>query len=269
MDDAPIKKSLDENGFAVLDFFSPEETGEYLGYFAARAADLSLQNGIHITMANSGASLKKRINDFLLERSRERITEKLGNCRVFGAGFIIKAKNTPESKVYPHQDWSFTDERRNGRSFTLWVALTDSTEEMGTIGVVPKSHLWSDILRFTPNEVYHNGENNWFNVNDADFEYLPLKAGQAVLWDHRLIHQSMPNRSAVDRVHVSFAILPENETLKLFWKSPFDGDILEFDVDDDFYNRHAPADFYTYYLEKRTPEGMLPVARHRRATERV
>jgi hypothetical protein len=46
---------------------------------------------------------------------------------------------------------------------------------------------------------------------------LPLKAGEAVLYDHALVHWSGPNRSATTRVAAATVALPRKQPLVCCW----------------------------------------------------
>src|SRR5690606_39245624 len=102
-------------------------------------------------------------------------------------------------------------------SYTLWVGLTEITEEMGTTGVLEGSHRFLKRIRYTPDEIFHKQKKHQIQVTEDDFKIIPLKAGQAILWDHSLIHHSMPNHSERDRINISFGLTQESADLKLYW----------------------------------------------------
>lgn len=93
-----------------------------------------------------------------------------------------------------HRGPSFVDEVNGQRSYSVWIPLCDVSPENGALGVVPGSHRTAAPRRW-------HDETRW--VRDLDPEavvFLDLRAGDGVLFDHRLGHASSPNRSTTSRV---------------------------------------------------------------------
>lgn len=90
-----------------------------------------------------------------------------------------------------HQDIAST---KCDRAWRLWIPLRRADEHHGTVRVVPGSHclglLPHDIAetRYSPRIAPHH----WDHL---DAEALRLPAGDAVLLDPLLVHESVPNRS--------------------------------------------------------------------------
>jgi ectoine hydroxylase-related dioxygenase (phytanoyl-CoA dioxygenase family) len=105
--------------------------------------------------------------------------------------FVTKTKGE-NSYMPPHQDWSFVDEQQF-RSLNIWCSLVDVTQESGAIYLLRGSHLLPFTARGT------NTENYFEKVTVMNFNtltYLPMKAGQVLLYDHRMIHASPPEYAA-------------------------------------------------------------------------
>jgi hypothetical protein len=78
---------------------------------------------------------------------------------------------------------------------------------------------------------------------------IPLRAGQAVVMDSRVVHFSAPNTSAHERVVAAFVVAPEEAELVHWW------------AEDDALVRHeVSADFYVAY-QVGTPPDEVPGVR--------
>ncbi len=98
-----------------------------------------------------------------------------------------------------HQDRAVTLEEADSTDMvTVWVAITDATQENGCLQVIPKSHR-SSMLRHCP-QPQLSIPTAQFNADDA--LPLPVKAGGAVLFHPQTIHSSLVNKS--DTIRWSF-----------------------------------------------------------------
>ncbi|MFN8287511.1 MAG: phytanoyl-CoA dioxygenase family protein [Chitinophagales bacterium] len=104
----------------------------------------------------------------------------------------------PQSELYVHQDWSFTDEKQF-RTYTFWLPLMDCFAENGTIHAIKGSHLKLNHIRGA-------GINAAFdNVQRAIRKYMEpqnVSAGEALVFDSALAHYSPPNNTNSIRVCV-------------------------------------------------------------------
>lgn len=92
-----------------------------------------------------------------------------------------------------HQDRAVTLEEADfTQMVTVWIAITDATEENGCLQVVPNSH-HSKMLRHCPSPQL-NIPQSQFASEDA--VPLPVPAGGAVLFHPQTIHSSLVNNSA-------------------------------------------------------------------------
>jgi ectoine hydroxylase-related dioxygenase (phytanoyl-CoA dioxygenase family) len=70
---------------------------------------------------------------------------------------------------------------------------------------------------------------------------VPLRAGQALLFNQRLFHCSGPNLSNTDRVAATAVLVPRDSTLRYYHTNSDEsgGGIEVFEVDPTFYTRHS------------------------------
>ena len=183
-------------------------------------------------------------------------------------------KRSGSDGVLPlHHDPTFVHEPVE-RSVTLWIALDDIGErpDNGPLHVLPGSHRAAEHLRGTRIEPLwqHDIERLWAHT-------LPIEicAGDAVVWDSRLVHGSSPNRSGRPRRAAVGVIVPRSAPL-LHAAADESDKIAVFEVDDEFYRwcgfraiREEPPDELPSAVVERpaphTTEDYLALAdRHRR-----
>ncbi len=260
--DAALQNFLDENGYVVLNLLSHPEVAVYVSDYEKLKQDLRFLNGVQISFEHPSSEVRSRISKQLIQKIQSNLNAVMQRYKLFQGSFISKAPATGNSAIPMHQDWTFVAEQNGFESYTLWIALCDITKEMGTVGVVPQSHKHLHQTRYSPNEKYVAR----YNLNEfsqgKEIGIFELNAGQALLWNHKLIHFSTPNVSDKERLNMTFGITGSDAPLKLFWLSPLTDKILEFDVPDDFYYRNNSAVLSAYYNSKTNPENMTPVRSH-------
>lgn len=135
-----------------------------------------------------------------------------------------------------HRDWMYIDERRGDRSFILYIALEDQMAENGAIRFLPRSHRLHGPLCGT--RLIWPWLMNRNVIRDRQLE-LPLRAGEAAVWDNSLIHSSGPNSSGELRLAVGVWFRPVEVGLAHFSR---DGDhhAVRYGVDECFFTSETP-----------------------------
>lgn len=153
------------------------------------------------------------------------------------------------SDLYLHRDWMYVDERAGYRTYVVWVALQDITRENGALQVLRGTHQLDRSLRGTELNP------TWLNHHDAIRPRLlevPVRAGQAIIFDNCLVHCSLPNNTSEPRVTTATGWRPAEAPLVHFRRISEDA-AARYDIDDEFFFDNTPAS-----LMARPPD--LPVA---------
>lgn len=108
--------------------------------------------------------------------------------------------------VGAHRDPTFVDERRF-RSVGIWCAVDEVDRSRGTLEVLPGSHRPDGEVRVHQSE--HNLLPTLRPEVEQRFEAIPLGAGEAIVYDHSLVHRSGPNRGPNARVAVMTHLVPD------------------------------------------------------------
>jgi ectoine hydroxylase-related dioxygenase (phytanoyl-CoA dioxygenase family) len=153
------------------------------------------------------------------------------------ANWVVKDPSLGDTTVPLHQDWSFVDERRH-RTMNLWFPLTDVDEQNGCLEVVAGSHHVSTDHRAHTDQCRF--DNLAPQLRQGYTTFVPMKAGQALVYDSALLHCSAHNTSLQRRIAVNTLLVPQGvTTLHPYRISPKQVEL--FGVDDEFFLRHVPG----------------------------
>jgi hypothetical protein len=178
---------------------------------------------------------RRKISDQLTSVINSELSKHLINFRLLGAAFVVKPP-LGHANLEPHQDWNLVDETI-ARSFNLWIPLVDVNSNNGAMYVLPKSHFKLPAFR-GPNissllKDFHSLI--WKNMN-----VINMTAGEALLYDHALIHASRANRSNSIRIGIVFGIIPKNADMLLYFNN--NDNIQAYHCDPNFFLSHNPQD---------------------------
>ena len=199
-DDA-LDKELLERGYVVVPFLKPEEVDELMSFYYEHHSP-SL-DGMYATAHVSDIPFRMKMNNFIKEKFARAVAEFCYDCNPLGGSYIAKGKGE-KGVLTPHQDWNIVDENKF-RSFNIWVPLVNLTYQNGAICVVPESHTWQKTYRSANiSSVYQDREEEfWKNM-----QRLYMNAGEALIYDHRLIHASGANSTDEIRLACVFGVIP-------------------------------------------------------------
>ncbi|GMU01391.1 hypothetical protein KH5H1_55110 [Corallococcus caeni] len=197
----------------------------------------SVGMGFHATMFSRDVALRTRVDIAVRELLAPKVLPLLSRYRAVVGNFVMKEHGRRDSEVPVHQDWSFVEEPRL-RSLNVWCPLVDTTPANGRLHVFKGSHNFVRVLRgpFFPNPYVTLAQ----EIRERFLTELPLRAGDAVIYDHGLVHASPHNVSGQARLAVNLALVPEEADLIHGYldRSREDRRPEVFRVDDAFYLRN-------------------------------
>ncbi len=184
---AEKQRELMDSGYTIMDFL-PDETLSRLRAYGHEHFN-SIPQAFFASSHLPDIALRRAANDTVLEHIQPLIPAILEGGKLLGGSFLIKREGK-NSALQAHQDWNIVDEE-NFCSYNLWVPLVDVDESNGTLAVLPGSHLIGMTYRGPglPSPLAHLEKKLLKHLQP-----LTVKAGQVVLYDHRLIHGSPPNQ---------------------------------------------------------------------------
>ncbi|MCF8463358.1 MAG: phytanoyl-CoA dioxygenase family protein [Flavobacteriales bacterium] len=212
--DKQLQRHFDDFGFVRINLLNLEETEELLNSY--EALPRPRESGFHCTMFSPDADLKTSVDSIIKNALVEKLKPHFKQHTALYGNFMVKEPGE-ESDWFVHQDWTYVDEAQHV-SVAVWVPLVDLTEKNGVLCVVPGSQK-------IPNTVRGPGVHDpWTDlhqvIKEEYHEKVFLKAGEAIVWHHRLVHFSPPNMSDEPRIAATLICTPTNVPVYHYWKDP-------------------------------------------------
>lgn len=214
--DPELEEQLWEKGYVVVPFFD-EKTVEEVFQFCRKyttmnsTLDRDEVGKMYASTHSPDIAYKLAMNDRIMSFYRPFVEKYFIDPLIMGGSFILKPVGKGVS--HPHLDWSLVEEGPF-RSCNCWVPLIDLHDDNGIIEVLPGSH------RLYPT---YRGPNIPDTTNDLQQFYwdtmikLYMKAGEALIYDHRLIHGSKDNMSNIPRPATACAVTNKKAALRLYY----------------------------------------------------
>lgn len=229
LENEELNQQLFSEGYVTLPLLDKGEIESLGELFYQHHSDSDVQGGLYVSASQKSEKAIHEMSDSIRETFRRSMQEHVMNGQTLGGTFISKPANQNEA-LEPHQDWSIVDESRF-RSFTIWVPLMDVDENSGCMYVLPKSHNSMRGYRHLtiPSIFGQIYSHVWKHMVP-----VPLKAGEAIIFDHALGHASRPNRSNKVRIAATHSLLSTNPEMRFYWNNK--GTVEEYIGESDHYN---------------------------------
>jgi len=204
---ARLEKKFQREGYLVLPLLSKLEVTSLLDFFKEKYnIDFS---GFHSTHFLKDAKLKEEVHHKIASVLETHLQKYLLDYQALFGNFMVKS--TGENSRMPlHADWTYVDED-HFQSLGVWCPLVDTNEENGRLGVVPKSHLLKKNYRGPQIPTPFHEYNEYIIENYGNL--LKMKAGEVVVYDHRLLHFSPANLSKGVRPALNLVMVPTEAPL--------------------------------------------------------
>ena len=240
-----LDQQLKEKGYAVVDFLDEHSTCELLNFYEVHTGD-GAKSGFHASMFHTDTNYRQNMDNAIMEAFSEGFKNHFveGYQQLY-ANFMVKEVGA-DSEMRMHQDWTYVDEDLHD-SYAIWVPLLDLTDSNGVFTVFPYSHQLNNKVRGPG--ITCPFEQQWRNMDAALFKPIYLKAGQAVIWNHRLAHFSPPNMSDGPRIAATSIVVPEGAEVLHYFKPSADEPVEQYAVNHDF--------FMQYEISKRPNADLL------------
>jgi hypothetical protein len=217
---------LREQGYAVVPFLNKEEIQSITQFFYAHHP--YLPDGMYASSHAGDFDFRQKMNEEIKRVCQRAVDVTFQNATALGATFMVKSKGENGS-LHPHQDWSILDESKHF-SYNIWLPLVDVNEANGTLLILPDSHKLYDNIRGL------NIPSSFGKVMDEVWQYLVpihMKAGEALVYDHRLLHASGINKTDTPRLVIVYGLIPSGAEMRYYYGR--DGQIEEYACTPEFY----------------------------------
>lgn len=217
-----LEAKITRNGYAILKNLLPEMDCDKLEAFFT-AFDTVDSRAFTISNWNNNADYRRKIYNQLSNALYPSVNKILLNYKPVMAVFASKRPGI-KSEMLLHQDWSLVDETEY-RSVSVWIALCDTNGTNGNLQVAEGSHLYAGYPRGMNLPVPF--ENIRAELEQQFLTDIPLSKGDAIVFDHRLIHCSPENKSAGMRLAAVLALIPSEAELIHYYSALGDGKAIE------------------------------------------
>ncbi|MFK7784697.1 MAG: phytanoyl-CoA dioxygenase family protein [Crocinitomicaceae bacterium] len=225
--DAEIQRQFDEDGFVKISLLDQSEIEELASmrehYFPEKGSVFFSSSYL------DDFDLKTEISDRIKATIQSKIAERFANYRLIGAAYLIKGVG-PHSEMPMHQDWTIVDESKF-YAVNVWIPLTETNEENGTLELMKGSHRWNSALRAPTLPMSFDGH---------QYKILPkltvveAKLGEVIVLNQATIHYSKPNMTDEIRPAITASLISNKAQLKFHYWDKARNQIEEFSQKDDF-----------------------------------
>lgn len=196
-------------------------------------------NHFYATAHSPDFNFRKQTSDFIKKIVEPCVKNTLCNYTLLGGSYVVKPGNG-KGILQAHQDWNLVDETK-ARSYNLWIPLVDVNENNGAVCVLPQSHAKQTTYRGP------NIPSPFKNIEQELWPYLTtlsMNAGEALLYDHALLHGSPPNKSKTERLGIVIGIIHEGVKMQIYGND--NENIKSYACDENFFlSKNTLTDFIT------------------------
>ena len=223
-----LQQRIEESGYVTIPFLNHEQVENLFALYQESAQDAS---GFHCTMFNPDKDYRRSVDAQIKGSISDKLTELIEGANMLYANFLVKEPGE-ESNFFVHQDWTYVDESKSS-SWAIWIPLIDTDLSNGALHLVPSSHRMKNHFRGPGIADALDGLHDI--IRSEHGIAVNLKAGEAVIWDHRVVHYSPANLSKDRRVAATVILTPRGEKVIhcRATSNPLEVDI--FDVNTEFY----------------------------------
>lgn len=164
--------------------------------------NLNPESGFFTSTFSTNTDYRRKANDYILELLQPVLDSAFDNYQILYANFMVKPPGAG-SVCDLHQDWTYVDEEKY-YTLNIWIPLLDIDVNNGTIHFIKASHSFDKRVR---------GRDIWWpyfdrrqHMVDTMVTAVPLKAGEAAIFNSKTFHYSPPNNTSNTRVAVSVVV---------------------------------------------------------------
>lgn len=195
-----LQKRFEEDGAVILPNFVDPKKLKRIQELYEEYGEKDLET-IHSNTFDGEAEFNHKLRYECKDLFQESVDAKFENHSVSGGAFLLKGIGE-KSVASLHQDWTLVDETQF-TSASIFCPVEDVSLENGCLQVLKGSHKWfyNNSRSISIPSVFVE-----FSQINKGLVAMPVKAGEAVLFDHKVFHGSMQNHTNKIRVAVAIGI---------------------------------------------------------------
>jgi hypothetical protein len=239
-----LNDDFNKNGYVIINHLE-NSIPERLQNIYEKHSIESVNSGFNTTHFSQNRKYKEEVLALAKDIFDKNIAELFNQYEVFFSNLMIKKANSNE--VLPvHADWTYTDERKY-TTISIWIPAINTTLDNGTLGIIPFSHNLYEEIRGP--EIVSSYRKFDKILKEEKGVLLPISNHQAIIYDLRLLHFSLPNQSDDTRIAINITIKPKSAEL-----IHYSGQGVEI-----FKFNQLDQNFFLKYNAHQIPEGTKPI----------
>lgn len=227
--DSALQEQFHDEGYVIVPFISQAQIDELFAIYK-KCYPEGVEGFFSTTFANN-VEHRELVNRSIREVCSKEINDLFHDFKILFSSFIVKAPGE-NSRLIMHQDMTLVDEDYFS-GINIWCPMVDLNETNGAIEVLPKSHRFYKTYRGSSiPDIYDNVKDEVRSLMKPCY----LKAGEAIIFDQSIIHNSPPNLSETERPTINTFVAHADAKIKIcYWDKENHGDNVEiFEQEDDF-----------------------------------
>jgi hypothetical protein len=232
--DPQYDAAFQEHGYLIMDLLTAKDIADLKLVFKAVEAQHTFDFVASVVLQD--IEMRSFIHQNILQVFERSLLPALNKYKFVLGSFVAKRAASEYGKFPLHQDPTFVEEE-NHAGLSIWCPLVDVDKTNGCLGVLPGSHRLNNLYRAPGMLPYPELVDT---IEAGYMHYIPMKAGQVLFMNTRVIHGSPPNLSAAMRPVAAGVAIPAHLPL-LCCHVDEEADPAKtnvFQVPDDFYLRH-------------------------------
>lgn len=195
-----LEEQLNREGYVVVDLLDHDDILKFREEYDKYFGELDRTPGRFTTLQHTDSSTRNKMHDFIVKEMDIPLRKFFKDFVIPVSQFYTKKAHT-SGDIDLHADSSLLLNHQLEPHYAIWVPLLDVDADLGTLTVIPRSHLSQNVFFSGSLGGYHHNHMDWLRAHEVP---LTLKAGQAVIFDNNLLHNSTANKKDIDRVCVTF-----------------------------------------------------------------
>jgi hypothetical protein len=239
--DSLLQKDFEKKGYVLMPSFLDRKGIDTLLALFTKFQD-EYSGPFHASHFSTNTVYKRQVHDLIAGTLFPPAAPYLNDFLPLFGNFMIKNPD-PAASMSLHADWTYVDELQY-RSLAIWMPLVDVDIENGCFGVIEGSHKVVNTIRGPLIKQSNRGrEGEWENRYGKP---IPMKAGDAIFYDHALLHYSTANKTNKVRPALNLSLAPASAQWLHYCQPDGTNEISLYKV--------SSPDFYINYIHFQRPE---------------
>lgn len=256
--DAELADKIHKEGYAILPLLTDDMLVKLKEIYRREHSLKTKNGGMFYSVYSSDNAYRNRVHTEIQQVLAPLLEAHFQDYKNVINSFVVKSSGK-ESEFYVHQDTTAVDETKYS-PLSLWIPLQEINDKNGALTLIEKSHWF-----FSP----YRGVSFAFpfsKIVSTVRNYLKpiyMQAGEVLLFDPRVIHNSMENASGEDRVAIICGIFEQDAEFITCYKDPSSVDTpIELYKHSDSYLLEYQNFFYDCHARPTSGEKITEISAH-------